>query len=286
GSLPAGLAFHPNGDGSATIAGVATQRGNYPVTLTASNSFGATATQRLSVEVAQAPFMTTSPAATFTQRMSGKFTFAAGGWPVPTLSVEGSLPPGLAFTDNENGTATLSGTPTRAGNYSLNVTADNRAGMSTTQPVHVNVLLTPTSTRLSYHRTGGTATTATLVLTAVVHPPVSVPTGTVTFLDGAGKLGSAALDASGAAALRVKVPLGGHLLSASFEPSAGSGFAASTSASHSYRAVAPPSVAKGLLASTGVSLSRFSEIGGAVILLGAGVTALLVSRRRRPGRPA
>ena len=33
------------------------------------------------------------------------------GFPTPTVSESGALPGGVTFTDNGNGTATLSGTP-------------------------------------------------------------------------------------------------------------------------------------------------------------------------------
>jgi hypothetical protein len=43
------------------------------------------------------------------------FTVTTIGTPVPSLTEKGDLPEHVAFTDNGNGTATLSGTPTRAG---------------------------------------------------------------------------------------------------------------------------------------------------------------------------
>jgi hypothetical protein len=43
------------------------------------------------------------------------FTVTTIGTPVPSLTVKGDLPPRLGFTDNGDGTATLSGTPTTAG---------------------------------------------------------------------------------------------------------------------------------------------------------------------------
>ncbi len=36
--------------------------------------------------------------------------------------------PGLSFTSNGNGTATLSGTPTKPGTYTLTITAKNSIG--------------------------------------------------------------------------------------------------------------------------------------------------------------
>ena len=38
---------------------------------------------------------------------------------------------GLAYVNNRNGTATLSGTPTTAGTYTLTITAKNSVGTAT-----------------------------------------------------------------------------------------------------------------------------------------------------------
>ena len=45
----------------------------------------------------------------------------------PALSETGSLPSGVTFTDNGNGTATLAGTPAvgSGGTFSLSLTANN-----------------------------------------------------------------------------------------------------------------------------------------------------------------
>ena len=50
--------------------------------------------------------------------------------PTSTLSETGTLPPGVTFTDNGDGTATLSGTPAAGsgGLYLLTITATNVAG--------------------------------------------------------------------------------------------------------------------------------------------------------------
>ncbi len=55
------------------------------------------------------------------------FAITANYWPTPALSISGTLPSGITFTDNRNGTATLAGTPggNTAGTYNLTVTANN-----------------------------------------------------------------------------------------------------------------------------------------------------------------
>jgi hypothetical protein len=58
----------------------------------------------------------------------GSITITATGQPAPTLSVSSTLPPGLQF---DAATGTLSGTPTAAGNYSVQFVATNAAGSAT-----------------------------------------------------------------------------------------------------------------------------------------------------------
>jgi hypothetical protein len=55
-----------------------------------------------------------------------------------TITVTGSLPPGMTFVDNGNNTATLSGTPA-AGVYVISVTATNGLGASATETITVRV---------------------------------------------------------------------------------------------------------------------------------------------------
>ena len=72
------------------------------------------ATQSFTLTVNQAtrPAITSATSTTFTVGTAGSFTVTTTGFPTPTLSETGALPSGVTFTDNGNGTATLSGTPT------------------------------------------------------------------------------------------------------------------------------------------------------------------------------
>ena len=54
GTLPSGVTFVDNGDGTATLAGTATVAGTYPLTITASNGTAPDATQPFTLTV-QAP---------------------------------------------------------------------------------------------------------------------------------------------------------------------------------------------------------------------------------------
>ena len=77
--------------------------------------------------VNQAPAITSADSTTFTVGTAGSFTVTTTGSPTPTLSETGTLPSGVTFADNGNGTATLAGTPAAgtAGTYPLTFTAAN-----------------------------------------------------------------------------------------------------------------------------------------------------------------
>lgn len=52
------------------------------------------------------------------------------GYPAPAIAETGSLPAGLAFSDQDNGTAAITGAPGPGteGRYSITVTATNQSG--------------------------------------------------------------------------------------------------------------------------------------------------------------
>jgi hypothetical protein len=60
----------------------------------------------------------------------GTVVLRATGYPVPSWRTIGQLPPGMTLVDNGNGSATISGTPTHAGNYVVTIVAANSAGTS------------------------------------------------------------------------------------------------------------------------------------------------------------
>jgi hypothetical protein len=147
GSLPAGLSFADNGDGTATISGTPTgSTGVTPITLTASNGVGDAGTQVLNITVGTAPAITSAPVAGFTIGTSGSFSFTADpGFPTATtFGLSGSLPTGLSFNP---ATGVLSGTPAAGtgGTYEFVVTASNAAA-SATQNFTLTVLGKPTIT--------------------------------------------------------------------------------------------------------------------------------------------
>ena len=128
GALPSGVHFTDNGNGTATLSGTpaAATAGTYDLMLTAANGSGM-ATQSFVLTVSQGPAITSADAVTFTVGTPGTFTVTTTGSPAPALSEAGTLPKGVTFTDNGNGTATLAGMPAAGsgGTYVLAVTAAN-----------------------------------------------------------------------------------------------------------------------------------------------------------------
>ncbi|MGE5097610.1 MAG: putative Ig domain-containing protein, partial [Betaproteobacteria bacterium] len=144
GALPTGLAFTNNADGTATITGTpaAGTGGSYPLTITASNGVPPNATQSFTLVVHQAPQVTSANNATFAERVAGSFTVTATGFPVPALAISGgTLPTGVSFTDNGDGTGLIAGTPARfsGGAYPFTISATSGAFAPATQAFVLNV---------------------------------------------------------------------------------------------------------------------------------------------------
>jgi Ca2+-binding RTX toxin-like protein len=142
GNLPSGITLSASANGVATLAGTpaSTSGGTYVITLTASNGVSADAVQSFTLTVDAAPTFTSTATATFMAGNAGSFTITTAGFPVAALTETGALPAGLTFTDNGNGTATISGTPsaTSGGAYALTLTAAS-SGSSANQSLTVDV---------------------------------------------------------------------------------------------------------------------------------------------------
>ena len=112
GALPAGVTFTDNGDGTATIAGTApSATGTFPIIITAKNGESPAVRQKFTLYVGSEPAFTSSSSAVFTVGSAGSFTVATSGFPQPAITESGTLPTGVTFTENGDGTATLAGTP-------------------------------------------------------------------------------------------------------------------------------------------------------------------------------
>ncbi len=148
GALPAGLTFVDNGNGNALLSGTPTATGTTTLTVTAANGITPNATQTLTVIVGQGPAITSAASATATVGAAFTFTVTTTGYPAPSLGESGALPPGLTFTDNGNGTATISGTPTAAGTSALSFTATNATG-TVTQTYGLTVSAAPVAPNIT-----------------------------------------------------------------------------------------------------------------------------------------
>jgi N-acetylneuraminic acid mutarotase len=95
-----------------------------------------TATTASELYDAGVPVAITSAATTsFAAGVAGTFSVTTTGSPTPALTESGTLPSGVTFTDNKNGTATIAGTPlgTAVGSYSFSISATNGVGPAVTQ---------------------------------------------------------------------------------------------------------------------------------------------------------
>ena len=80
-----------------------------------------------------APAITSASSFSVGSGRYNSFTVTATGSPTPVLNLYGALPPGLTFQANNDGTATISGTPPAgtSGTYQVTLTATNAAGTAT-----------------------------------------------------------------------------------------------------------------------------------------------------------
>lgn len=150
-ALPSGVNFIDNGNGTGTLSGTpaAGTGGNYAITFTATNAAGSSPTQNFTLTVAQAPAITSANATTFTVGQAGSFTVTTTGFPPASIAQGGAtLPSGVTFVSNGDGTGTLSGTPAAGtgGVYAITFTATNTAGTSPTQNFTLTVNQAPAIT--------------------------------------------------------------------------------------------------------------------------------------------
>ena len=115
--------------------------GQTDVTVTATDLDGNTVAQTFTVTVNETPVFTNGPPPSpALVGSSYSFAYTASGYPAPTFSHTGSLPPGLTLSS----AGVLSGTPTTAGTYSgIVITASNGIGTAPTQPISITVNQVP-----------------------------------------------------------------------------------------------------------------------------------------------
>jgi predicted alpha/beta superfamily hydrolase len=84
--------------------------------------------------------ITSASTATFTKSSASTFTITTSGYPVPTISISGTLPAGISFKDDGNGTARIYGTTNTLGTYTLTITAQNGVAPNATQTFTLEVI--------------------------------------------------------------------------------------------------------------------------------------------------
>lgn len=187
GTLPAGVTFVANNNGTASLSGTpaAGTQGIYPLVITGANGMLPNATQKFKLVVAsvapttQAPAITSPAGASFREGVEGTFTVRTTGTPTCSLSTSGTLPAWLSFVDNTDGTATLVGAPDSgtAGTYSFTITATNGITPSASQTFTLTVIAPPPQF-LSVNNTTFVAGTSN---SFSVRTAASVPPATITF---------------------------------------------------------------------------------------------------------
>ncbi len=138
--------------------------------------------------------------------LSGSITFTEGATLLGSIPVSGS------------GVATLDLSSLTVGQHSIfaHYTGNVNFGASSSAALSEGVQLAGTSVQLSSSSPTSIAGSA-FTLTAIVSGTGGIPTGTVTFLDGSSPFGTATVNGSGQANLRVtSLSAGSHILTASF----------------------------------------------------------------------
>jgi len=133
GVLPSGLELTNQGEGAATISGVPVPHsgGLYKPTVFANNASGE-ASETFTLEVREAPVVTSAPSVLAEAGASIAIPFTASGFPAPSISRTGALPRGIVYV---GATHELTGVPRLGtqGTYPMTITAKNAAGSVTQQ---------------------------------------------------------------------------------------------------------------------------------------------------------
>ncbi len=128
-------------------------------------SYNAAPQVQQSFQVDKAPQITSANATSFTSTVPGTFTVTTTGFPTgASMSITESgdtLPSGVTFVNNNDGTATLAGTPAAGtqGVYHITITANNGIPPNATQMFTLTVLNNPpqlTTNPISYTTPGNT----------------------------------------------------------------------------------------------------------------------------------
>jgi len=134
GTLPTGLGFNT---GTGAITGTPTQVGVFPLSLQATGP-GGSVTTTLSLTINSAPGAPViSSLSTATATVGASFTFTVTSSPAPLSFLATGLPPGLTLAPGSSGL--ISGIPTSAGTYPVQLSATNAIGTGPTATLALTV---------------------------------------------------------------------------------------------------------------------------------------------------
>jgi hypothetical protein len=182
GNLPTGVTFTDNEDGTGTFSGSAAAgtAGTYPLEIVGANETGQTAIQHFVLTVTtatSAPAITSEAETEQSLQLPFSFTVTTSGYPAPTLTKTGALPAGVTFVNNGDGSATVAGTPTTGGLFTVKVTAKSSAG-TTTQSIAIKITASPVFTRIPTTKsTVGTAMTLKIRAKGYLAPTFAMASG-------------------------------------------------------------------------------------------------------------
>jgi hypothetical protein len=142
-------------------------------------SYNAAPQVQQSFQVNQSPAITSANSTIFHATVFGTFTVTTTGTPTATtISATGTLPSGVMFVNNGNGTATLSGTPAYGSQvgqpFTLNITADNGVAPAAMQTFTLNEPNVPPTPIASPKETFDTVGNTQLEFKAAQSLPVSI----------------------------------------------------------------------------------------------------------------
>jgi hypothetical protein len=135
GSLPDGVTLDAT---TGEFAGTPTLSGKFEFTVSAANGVGDAVTRAFTVDVSAAPAWTVKDLPSAKVGAPYEQGISASGNPSPTYEVtDGKLPDGLAL---DGASGSITGTPTRAGEFDFTVSADNGVGLPVEREFTLTVL--------------------------------------------------------------------------------------------------------------------------------------------------
>ena len=170
-ATPSGAACTTTGATSCTITGLSNGTA-YQVSVVAHTTAGDSgASPAAGVTPGSGLAFTSNPADTASFGVPFSFTVTTTGSPSPKITKAGKLPPGVGFTDNRNGTATISGTPTgsAAGIYPLTLIAKNKTATATAT-FALTVTRAPSINKIPGHQSHSRHGTGPGVITSKGYP--------------------------------------------------------------------------------------------------------------------